>query len=624
MSNRNKYLLGAAGVSAAAIASWRTMFPWLGDDIKTMRGVWKIMSAMLEEIKKERFLVDMFESTVSKFPNKPFIIYQDRIFTYDFVNKMADTFANMALKWKLKVGDVVAIMSSNEPAFIWTFIGLQKLGIVGSFINFHQRDKVLQHSIRSSGAKILIIGTGEDLLNAVDAIRSDIQDIDVYVQGKTQAELPTGYTSMDDLMLKSHPVPLLRGIREGVTMDDSLCYIFTSGTTGLPKPAIVSHSKAVLGSVSWRILDFTEKDISYCVLPLYHSAASIVTVTNTINVGATIVLRDKFSAQNFFPDCRKYDVTFVQYIGELCRYLLRLPKDKMENVHKIRVMFGNGLRPDIWEEFQTRFKIPKIVEFFGATEGIGAFINICNKVGALGRFSPLTRKLGLGEQRLVKYDPINDQPLRDKHGRCIDIKPGEEGIVLAAIPPEIKEFYKGSKQINEKKIERNVFNDGDAYFNFGDLLYLDKDYFLYFRDRVGDTFRWKGENVSTLEVANAIGQLDFVQDANVYGVKVPGSDGRAGMAAIVLRDNQEVTTDILQKIYKHCQKSLPSYARPLFLRFVKELILTQTMKHRKIELVDEGFDPNKVNDPMYVVDDKVKTYVSMSADKYQAILTSKL
>ncbi|KAJ8304963.1 hypothetical protein KUTeg_018546 [Tegillarca granosa] len=198
----------------------------------------------------------------------------------------------------------------------------------------------------------------------------------------------------------------------------------------------------------------------------------------------------------------------------------------MENVHKIRVMFGNGLRPDIWEEFQTRFKIPKIVEFFGATEGIGAFINICNKVGALGRFSPLTRKLGLGEQRLVKYDPINDQPLRDKHGRCIDIK--------------------------------------------------------------------------------------------------PGSDGRAGMAAIVLRDNQEVTSDILQKIYKHCQKSLPSYARPLFLRFVKELILTQTMKHRKIELVDEGFDPNKVNDPMYVVDDKVKTYVSMSADKYQAILTSKL
>ncbi|KAJ8304962.1 hypothetical protein KUTeg_018545 [Tegillarca granosa] len=159
MSNRNKYLLGAAGVSAAAIASWRTMFPWLGDDIKTMRGVWKIMSAMLEEIKKERFLVDNFESTVSKFPNKPFIIYQDRIFTYDFVNKMADTFANMALKWKLKVGDVVAIMSSNEPAFIWTFIGLQKLGIVGSFINFHQRDKVLQHSIRSSGAKILIIGT---------------------------------------------------------------------------------------------------------------------------------------------------------------------------------------------------------------------------------------------------------------------------------------------------------------------------------------------------------------------------------------------------------------------------------------------------------------------------------
>lgn len=280
-------------------------------------------------------------------------------------------------------------------------------------------------------------------------------------------------------------------------------------------------------------------------------------------------------------------------------------------------MIGNGLRKDIWEAFQKRYKIPKIVEFFGATEGTAAFVNTWGRVGSCGRLSPLLNKISPTKSYIVRYDPKTDAPLRNKEGRCILCRIGEPGLLLGGIPnPALyaEGFYLGGKEMNEKKYVRNAFVEGDAYFNYGDLLYYDKDYFIYFKDRMGDTFRWKGENVSTNEVANVLTGLPFIQDANVYGVEVPGADGRAGMAAILLKDTVDVHTDLLPQIFHHCEENLPVYARPLFLRFIKEMPLTTTHKQKKVQYVKEGFNPAIISDPLFRVSAETKTYVPLTTE----------
>ncbi|XP_033749296.1 very long-chain acyl-CoA synthetase-like [Pecten maximus] len=341
-----------------------------------------------------------------------------------------------------------------------------------------------------------------------------------------------------------------------------------------------------------------------------------------------MAFRRKFSARHYWDDCRKYKVTVVHYIGELFRYILKVPESPLDGVHNIRIAMGNGLRLDIWKKFQDRFKIPMIVEHFGATEGTSLTLNLTNKVGAVGRISPLMRlasKYKLSVQiRVIRYDRVKEEPIRGKDGLCIDCGAGEEGLIISAVPETTTEFYVGSKSINEKKFLRDVFVKGDAYFNFGDIVFVDKDYYLYFRDRLGDTFRWKSENVSTREVAEVLSTLSFIQDVNVYGVEVPDNDGRAGMAAILLKDHSTSTPEVLQQIYRKCANSLPNYARPLFLRFPTNFEVTQTMKHRKVDLVKEGYNPDIISDPVYCVDVKNKTYSPLESASYHQVIKSRL
>ncbi|XP_033750126.1 very long-chain acyl-CoA synthetase-like [Pecten maximus] len=616
-----------AGTATTALVAWRMLVPYLADDIATIRRARQVPKLTAETMLSGKFLVDIFEDHVARNPKKTFIIHEEKMYSYEIVNDMANRVANLALTWNLAPNATVATMIYNEAAFVWTLLGLLKAGLSDAIINYHLTAKPLLYSLNVSDAKVIIIGAGDELLESFMEIREGLPAVAVYVQGKAQGCLPPDTLSFDDAILRTLPVNLCRSARSHVKLTSPMCFIYTSGTTGLPKPAIINHAKSIWTSAIYAMFDFSSSDVVYVVTPLYHSAATLLCLFNVLNQGATIVLRKTFSASHFFEDCRLYDVTVLQYIGELLRYILSLPETPLDSVHKIRVAFGNGLRPDIWTEFQKRFNIPWIIEMFGATEGTGVLVNTTQKVGACGRLSPLMRlasKDQFNDIHIIRYDPIEDSPIRDKAGHCIKIQPGEQGLIVTPIPETYTGFYKGDKTLSEKKIIRNVFKDGDKYFNFGDLLYMDKDYYIYFRDRVGDTFRWKGENVSTREVCDVISTLDFVQDVNVYGVQITGTEGRAGMAALSVKDNKDVTPSMLQSLYRLCQKDLPNYARPIFIRFQKTFIVTQTMKHRKLELVEEGFDVDRIKDPMYYIDNDKKTYSRLTQSSKERIINSRL
>lgn len=390
MADKYKYILPVVGTSSVALAAWRVMFPWLQYDIKTIRIVRHVAGLIEQDLINKRTIIEKFEEVVSRRPRHPFVICEDRLYTYEFIDQMANRVANLALSLDLKAGDVVAMMIQNEPRFIWTFLGLLKLGVTVAFINYHLKADPLAHSIKASCAKILILGEGNELLQSLEEIQAKIDLLPTYVYSKRQNDLPEGYVSMDECLEKSLPVQVCKSLRSQVTLLSTLCYIYTSGTTGLPKPAIINQAKAISVSKCFQWFNFSEDDITLAVTPLYHSAATCQSLFNTIDVGATIALSRRFSVRKYWEECRKYKVTVVQYIGEMCRYLLREPKNKLDGLHNIRLAFGNGLRPDIWIDFQERFKIPKILEFFGATEAPTIFLNVCDKVGAVGRISPLT------------------------------------------------------------------------------------------------------------------------------------------------------------------------------------------------------------------------------------------
>ncbi|XP_041361855.1 long-chain fatty acid transport protein 6-like [Gigantopelta aegis] len=623
----NKIVYSIAGATGAALLSWRTLFPWIGEDVTVLKASLAVAKVMKAALENGRPFIDTFEEQVVKHGKKPLIIFDDNIYTYEFINEQANRVANIVKTWGVSCGDTVAILITNEPAFVWTTLGLQKLGIVSANINYHLKLDQLVHSVVNSEAKALIVGAGEHLFHSLSEVRDKLCDIPVYVQGVQSGDLPPEYISFDDLMSRSLPVPVDKNVRSSVTPFSTACLIFTSGTTGFPKPAVVTHLKIFGLSAMIKLVHAGPDDVVYVPLPLYHSAAGGIGLYGTIGSGCTMVLRRKFSATKFWDDCRKYNVTIIQYIGELCRYLLGQPKHHLDGVHSIRAAIGNGLRSDIWKKFQHRFRIPLICEFYGATEGTGMTFNISNTPGAIGRLSPVLKFIRPPDfyQTLVKYDYATAEPLRDKQGRCIEIRAGEKGLFISSIPQMQTDagvkFYKASDAVNKKKIIHNAFTNGDLFFNSGDLFYLDKNYFVYFADRIGDTFRWKGENVSTTEVANILTQASFVQDANVYGVHIPGHDGQAGMAAITLRGSEPISADSLKTLAKICQDNLPSYARPLFLRIQKEASITATFKQQKFNLVEEGFDPAKVRDPLYYLNHENHQYIPVTSELYAQLLT---
>jgi fatty-acyl-CoA synthase len=401
------------------------------------------------------------------------------------------------------------------------------------------------------------------------------------------------------------------------SMDSTALYIYTSGTTGLPKAAKVSHYRIMQWS-HWfaGMLDTQSTDRMYNCLPLYHSVGGVVAVGATLVAGGTVVLRKRFSASDFWRDVREERATLFQYIGELCRYLVNSPADPDESRHTLRIACGNGLRPEVWEPFQARFKIPRIVEYYASTEGNFSLYNCEGQPGAIGRIPPfLAARLPVA---LVRFDVERGEPWRGPDGLCAACGANEAGEAIGLIPSGAQrggrfEGY-ADAAASERKLLRDVFAAGDVWYRTGDLMRRDERGFYYFVDRVGETYRWKGENVSTAEVLSALTAVAGVLEGVVYGVAVPGCDGRAGMVALVTGPRFDLA-DFRREVHER----LPAYARPVFLRMVGTLEATGTFKPKKTDLVDAGFDPTRTPDPLYFDDSRTGEFVRIDASLHAAL-----
>ncbi|XP_053452125.1 long-chain fatty acid transport protein 2 [Nycticebus coucang] len=559
-------------------------------------------------------ILGVFLEKARQTPHKPFLLFGDETVTYAQADRRSNQVARaLHDHLGLRQGDCVAIFMGNEPAYVWLWLGLAKLGCAMACLNYNIRAKSLLHCFQCSGAKVLL--AAPELQAAVEEVLPTLKKDDVSVYYVSRTSNTDGINSFLDKVDEVSAEPVPEAWRSEVTFSTPALYIYTSGTTGLPKAAVINHHRIWYATGLVVTTRIKAEDVIYVTLPLYHSAALLIGVHGCILTGSTLALRAKFSASQFWDDCRKYNVTVIQYIGELLRYLCNSPQKPNDRDHKVRLAMGNGLRADVWREFIKRFGDIRIYEFYAATEGNIGFLNYTRKIGAVGRLNYLQRRFISYD--LIKYDVEKDEPVRDGDGYCIRVPKGEIGLLVCRIT-QFTPFsgYAGGKTQTEKKKLRDVFKKGDMYFNSGDLLMIDRENFIYFHDRVGDTFRWKGENVATTEVADIVGLVDFVQEVNVYGVPVPGHEGRIGMASIKVKENHEFDG---KKLFQHIADYLPAYARPRFLRIQDTIEITGTFKHRKVTLVEEGFNPTVIKDALYFLDDTAKMYVPMTEDIYNAI-----
>jgi len=564
-------------------------------------------------------MADEIEKTVRRRPDHPFVLFEGREVSYADYNREANRIAHWALAQGLRPGDAVALLMQNRPEYLAVWAGLAKVGVTTALINTNLSGGALAHALDAGGTRRLIAGA--ELLENVRSLAAEQREgLDLWIAPEAFHAAPADLAGGRDLgaalaeQPDSDPDPAARA---GVKAGDPLVYIYTSGTTGLPKAAKMSHLRYATIGVGAQIGGMTQDGVMYCALPLYHSAGGGMAVCSVLRSGGTLALRRKFSASEFWKDVREMRATGFQYIGEFCRYLLNQPERPEDRNHRLRFCIGNGLRPDIWEEFQRRFAIPEIVEFYGATEGNIAMLNFEGKVGSVGKKPPAL----IPPPRLIRYDVEADQHVRGPDGLCVECAPGEVGELVGEIPSDPEAAtgrFEGytSKEATEKKILRDVLKEGDQWFRTGDLLRCDERGYFYFVDRIGDTFRWKGENVSTQEVAEVVSLLPGVLMTNVYGVEIEGQEGRAGMAAIALADDQELDGEAL---YRLVQDSLPAYAAPVFVRLQPEPEVTGTFKLRKVDLQAQGWDSEEIDDPIYVRDDEAAAYVPLTPDKARAL-----
>ncbi|XP_036400133.1 very long-chain acyl-CoA synthetase-like [Megalops cyprinoides] len=590
-------------------------FPYLLQDLQySLKSIGIGMRISKYKTRKPYYTVlDCFLDDVKKHPNKPFILFENESYSYLDADKRSNKVARTLSKHaRVKEGDTVAVFLGNEPFFVWVWLALAKLGCTASLLNYNIRSKSLLHCFSCCGANVLIAAA--ELKDAIEEVLPTLreQNVSVYILSKDCDTL--GIESLVDKIEEASDEPLSPDLRSNVTMKSAALYIYTSGTTGLPKAAVINHERVWLASCLQTLAGVTSNDVIYIYLPLYHSAGFLMGLTGAIERGITVALRRKFSASQFWEDCRKYNITVIQYIGEIMRYLCNRPKKDNDRDHKVRVALGNGIRADTWSEFLQRYGDIRICECYGATEGNVGFVNYIGKVGAIGREVFIHKKFS--PYALIKYDTEREEPVRDSRGFCVEVPKGETGLLVAKIT-KIAPFtgYARNSQQTEKKKLRDVFEKGDLYFNSGDLLKIDQEGFVYFQDRIGDTFRWKGENVATTEVADILIMVDCIEEANVYGVKVPGHEGRIGMASLKLKDCHQFDG---VGTYQHLQTYLPSYARPRFIRIQDSLVVTGTYKQMKVKLAEEGFNPAVVQDPLYFLDES-KGYIPMKQDLYDAI-----
>jgi len=510
-------------------------------------------------------------------------------------------------------GKTVCLLMSNQPDYLAIWLGITRIGGIVALLNTNLRGAALAHCIKVAASDHMIVGA--DLQDALaEALAETAISATVWVHGSVAA---SGF----EREIKSFATaPLAEDETTGTELRDRALCIYTSGTTGLPKAANVSHRRIMTWSYWFAgILNTSADDRTMNCLPMYHSVGGIVAIGSMLVGGGSVVLQGKFSARRFWDDVVRWDCSLFQYIGELCRYLLNAPENANERAHHLRLAFGNGLRADVWRAFQTRFHIPHIVEFYAATEGTFSLINVEGEPGAIGRVPPfLAHRF---PSALVKFDAARGAPVRDARGFCVPCARGETGEAIGKIGAggEAGARFEGytSTGDSEAKVLRDVFAPGDAWFRTGDLMRQDEKGFFYFVDRIGDTFRRKGENVSTFEVAEVLAACPGVAEATAYGVLIPGAEGRAGMATLVTGEGFD-----LGALHKHVAADLPAYARPLFLRLSQEIAATDTFKQKKAQLAHEGFDPDEISDALYF--DDGRAYVPLDAALFARINAGEL
>lgn len=556
---------------------------------------------------------DLFEELATSQPDRIALMWQDQTWTFAEFNAAANQVAHFAKARGLQKGDVVALMMENRPEFHFCWIGLAKLGITTALINTQITDRALMHAITVAKSKCALIGS-ECLSSVIDLPKSPV-DGDLWVINDPENPLgTTGAGTIIDVTTEITDQPAETppaDWRDDLIANDVLFYIYTSGTTGFPKAAIMSHMRWLnTGGSMVGLMGLTKDDIFYCYLPLFHGAALQSQTATAMTAGGTIVLRRKFSVTNFWKDVRKYNVTTCQYIGEICRYLMSQPEQPDDADNTLKIAVGAGLGVDIWEAFQKRFGIEQIYEGWGATESNCGITNVDNVPGAVGRV-PFKEYSNL---RLVKYDLENDCHVTNPDGTLVECEADDIGEGIAMIldlPDSGAGHFEGytDADATENKILRNVFTEGDAWFRSGDLLRRDEDDYFYFVDRIGDTFRWKSENVATQEVATTLSDYDGALIVNCYGVKIPETEGRAGMIALVMSDANKFNP---KTFYELALDRLPSYAAPYFIRLSEQPEMTASFKLKKVDLRNQGYSADAIDEPLFVRDDAAKTYVPVT------------
>lgn len=534
-------------------------------------------------------------------PGHPALRFEGREYSYGEFNAIANQYARALANGGVGAGDTVAVLLENRPQTLFVVAALAKLGAIAAMCNTNQRGAVLIHSLTTASASAVVVGV--ELQQAFDDVRDQVDvndDAAWFVADEDTDAVPENYRDLP-ACAAAEPVDNLPQTRK-VDKKQPCFYIFTSGTTGLPKASVMSHSRwikagAGFGQSGMRL---SRSDVLYCCLPLYHNNALTVSWSSVLIAGGTFALARKFSASRFFDDIRAMQATAFCYVGELCRYLLRQPPDSSDSDHDVRVMVGNGLRPDIWDEFKQRFGIPFVCEFYGASEGNMVFVNGFNMDRTAG-FCPMPFAV-------VECDTDSEQPIRNDKGWMQRVAKGDVGLLLTEVT-EMAPFegYTDDAE-SSKKLFQDVFKEGDSYFNTGDLVRAQGMRHIAFVDRLGDTFRWKGENVATTEVEKALNTHDQIAESVVYGVEVTGADGRAGMAAITPQEGGgEIDWDGLAR---HLKNALPAYAVPVFIRVRSSVEVTGTFKHRKVDLKKQGYAETG-EEPVYVLLPKAASYTAL-------------
>lgn len=549
-----------------------------------------------------------FEQATLSNPDGVALLQDAVALTYTQVNQWANRIAHHLTDQGIGKGDVVAIFIENRPELLVTILAVAKVGAISALLNTSQTRDTLAYSLNLVAPVAIIVG--EELVPAYSAVRERVEiaaartwfvaDRDTYSYPGISPDrfinlMMASADASNDNPASSHQV----------FFDDPCFYIYTSGTTGLPKAGVFKHGRWMRSSASFGLiaLDMQPEDVVYCTLPLYHATGLCVCWGSAISGAAGFAIRRKFSASQFWNDVRKYRATTLGYVGELCRYLVDQPASADDSQHGVTKMIGNGLRPGAWREFKTRFAVDHICELYAASDGNIGFTNILNFDNTIG--------FSLMSWELVAYDHDSGAPIRNAKGLMSKVAKGGQGLLLARIDDKAPLDGYTDPQKTEKVVLHDVFAKGDRYFNTGDLLRNIGFGHAQFVDRLGDTYRWKGENVSTTEVENILLQHPNICEAVAYGVEICNTNGRAGMAAIT--PTESLATLDFTELLSFARQHMPAYAVPLFLRLKVKMETTGTFKYQKTRLKDEAFDPGKTgDDPIYAWLPGTQTYVQVT------------